>query len=57
MYSRQAAVMRKEKLERLALIKQRHRELIVESRESVHADVGADLDAFDVDFELEMDLN
>jgi len=31
--------------------------LMAGPREGVHADVGADLDAFDVDFELEMDLN
>lgn len=57
MYSKQTQMMRKEKLERLALIKQRHRKLVAEPLEGVHADATSDVDTFDVDFELEMDLN
>jgi len=59
MYTKQAKVRRKAKLERLALIKERHRRLILEPRREAHADVAADLDddAFEFDFDFDLDLN
>ena len=57
MYARQAKVRRKEKLERLALIKERHRKLILEPREAAHVDALSDLDLTEFDFDLELDLN
>ena len=58
MYAKQERVRKMHKLERLALIRQRHRKLIAETRtrQPVEVETTAEFEA-DVDFDLELDLN
>lgn len=57
MYAKQERVRKMHRLERLALIRQRHRKLIEESRQQpVESEPTAEIES-DVDFDLELDLN
>jgi hypothetical protein len=61
MYAKQEKVRKMHRLERLALIRQRHRKLILETRppaETARADIDTTTEVeADVDFDLELDLN